>query len=47
MGGGIDRFRIKNWDLATGDVVYDNHMGSSEDSAASTALGGGSIVIHL
>ena len=45
-GGGVDRFRIKIWDLASGDVVYDNQMGSSENSEASTALGGGSIVIH-
>ena len=45
-GGGIDRFRIKIWDLATGGVVYDNQMGGADGSTASTALGGGSIVIH-
>jgi PKD repeat protein len=44
--GGSDAFRIKIWDLATGDVVYDNKMGSAEDSDAATTLSGGSIVIH-
>jgi PKD repeat protein len=45
-GGGVDKFRIKIWDVATGDVVYDNQMGSADDAEATTALGGGSIVIH-
>lgn len=45
-GGGIDRFRIKIWDLASGDMVYDNQLGAAEDSNASRALGGGSITIH-
>jgi hypothetical protein len=45
-GGGEDRFRIKIWSLAGGGVVYDNKLGSDEDSDASTALGGGSITIH-
>ena len=33
-----DTFRIKIWDAATGNVVYDNN--------GDTALGGGSIVVH-
>ncbi len=45
-GGGVDRFRIKIWDKATGSVVYDNQMGDTDDAAASTAIEGGSIVIH-
>jgi alpha-tubulin suppressor-like RCC1 family protein len=45
-GGGTDRFRIKIWDRATGGVVYDNQRGELEDNNATTALGGGSIVIH-
>jgi hypothetical protein len=45
-GGGADRFRIKIWDVATGEVVYDNQMGEAEDAEAATTLGGGSIVIH-
>ena len=45
-GGGGDRFRIKIWDRATGAVVYDNQRGAAEDAEATTALEGGSIVIH-
>ncbi|HET7459335.1 MAG TPA: DNA/RNA non-specific endonuclease [Gemmatimonadaceae bacterium] len=41
-----DRFRIKVWDTATDDVVYDNQRGAGDGPDASTALGGGSIVIH-
>lgn len=43
-GGGVDRFRLKIW--GAGGVIYDNQMGDGDDAAASTALGGGSIVIH-
>lgn len=45
-GGGTDRIRIKIWDHATGDVVYDNQVGAEEEALPSTVLGGGSIVIH-
>ena len=46
-GGGIDKFRIKIWNIATGNtVVYDNQIGSADNVDAITALGGGSIVIH-
>ena len=45
-GGGTDKFRIKIWDKTTGDVVYDNQLGASDDDPPNTALGGGSIVIH-
>ena len=45
-GGGTDTFRIKIWDRATSVVVYDNQVGSSDDTTPTTALGGGSIVIH-
>ncbi len=45
-GGGTDRFRIKLWDRATGEIVFDNQNGESEDSAPNTELSGGSIVIH-
>lgn len=48
-GGGIDKFRIKIWDMNNGDtVVYDNNLGGSEDidSANPQALTHGSIVIH-
>jgi len=43
-GGGVDRFRLKVW--GSGGVIYDNQMGAADDGTASTALGGGSIVIH-
>ena len=48
MGGdGIDKFRIKIWDKDAADtVVYDNEIGIADDAEATTALGGGSIVIH-
>jgi uncharacterized repeat protein (TIGR01451 family) len=46
-GGGVDRFRIKIWDKNNNDtIVYDNKMGSSDNSNDSTELVGGSIVIH-
>ncbi|MFN3928461.1 MAG: PKD domain-containing protein [Thermoflexus sp.] len=45
-GGGYDKFRIKIWDLNTGDVVYDNQMGDSDSADPTTVIQGGSIVIH-
>jgi len=46
-GGGVDKFRIKIWTNSNGSgVVYDNNSGSANNSDPSTALGGGSIVIH-
>jgi hypothetical protein len=45
-GGGVDKFRIKIWDKATGNTVYDNQIGEADDVDPSQALGGGSIVIH-
>ena len=45
-GGGVDQFRIRIWDKATGTVVYDNQRGDADDAAASDAIEGGSIVIH-
>jgi hypothetical protein len=44
-GGGIDKFRIKIWEIG-GDTVYDNQMGSDDTANITTILGGGSIVIH-
>ena len=45
-GGGVDKFRIKIWDKATGEVIYDNQLGASDDADPVTELGGGSIVVH-
>ncbi|MBE7500480.1 MAG: right-handed parallel beta-helix repeat-containing protein [Verrucomicrobiales bacterium] len=45
-GGGTDRFRIKIWDQSGGGVIYDNQPGDADTADATTALGGGSIVVH-
>lgn len=45
-GGGVDKFRIKIWDRATDEIVYDNELGADDGSDPSTVLGGGSIKIH-
>ena len=44
--GAPDLFRIKIWDLASEGVVYDNQLGAAPTDDPSTALSGGSIVIH-
>ncbi len=44
---GVDLFRIKIWDKdCDNEVVYDNQMDSEDDIDPTTAIGGGSIVIH-
>jgi len=45
-GGGADKFRMKIWDKATGNIIYDNQMGAGDDAAPTTAIAGGSIIIH-
>jgi hypothetical protein len=47
-GGGVDRFRIKIWEIASGNIVYDNAMGSPVDIdvANPQAIQKGRIVIH-
>jgi hypothetical protein len=45
-GDGSDRFRIKIWHGATGEVLYDNALGAADDSDPMTVIGGGSIVVH-
>jgi hypothetical protein len=42
----VDLFRIKIWDRASGDVVYDNQMGAGDDTYAGTAIGGGNVKVH-
>lgn len=44
--GTPDTFRIKIWEKSTGDIVYDNMLGTVDTDDPTTALGGGSIVIH-
>jgi len=48
-GGGVDKFRIKIWDINTLTVVYDNGLGASDDIDSAnpqSIIPGGSIVIH-
>jgi PKD repeat protein len=46
-GGGVDKFRLKVWDMDNGNViVYDNQLGAADTSSPSTVIGGGSIVVH-
>jgi hypothetical protein len=45
-GRGTDKFRINISDIATGNVVYDNHMGDDDNANPTSDLGGGSIIIH-
>jgi hypothetical protein len=45
-GGGIDKFRMKVINKTTSAVIYDNQFGNPDSTTPSTALGGGSIVIH-
>ena len=37
---------MKIWNTATGAMVYDNMMAAPDDASPSTALSGGSIVLH-
>jgi triacylglycerol esterase/lipase EstA (alpha/beta hydrolase family) len=46
INGGQDKFRIKIWDKSTGNVIYDNQFGSSDNETPATIIGGGSIIIH-
>jgi hypothetical protein len=42
-----DLLRIRIWDMETGAIVYDSQLGDEEGKDPTTALGGGSVVIHL
>jgi|GEM_PF-6060735 len=46
IDGTPDRFRIKIWEVGA-DVIYDNQVGAGDNADPSTALAGGSIVIHI
>jgi hypothetical protein len=41
-----DKFRIKIWDKATGEIIYDNMIGSDDMADPTTFIQGGSIVIQ-
>ena len=42
----IDLFRIKIWEISSGAIVYDNNYGVDDNGDPTTAIAGGSIVIH-
>jgi hypothetical protein len=44
--GTLDKFRIKIWDKATGNIIYDNMIGIADGVDPMTVIGGGSIVVH-
>jgi len=44
--GKPDTFRIRIWDADSDLPVYDNQLGVDENADPTTALGGGSIVVH-
>jgi hypothetical protein len=44
-GTSPDLFRMKIF--ADGEVLYDNQVGASDDGPLTTALSGGSIVVHI
>jgi uncharacterized repeat protein (TIGR01451 family) len=44
--GASDTFRIKIWDKTTGNTIYDNQLGASENADPSTTIAGGNIIIH-
>jgi hypothetical protein len=46
IDGTPDKFRIKIWDKATEEVIYDNQLGAVDEAEAATELGGGSVVVH-
>ena len=46
VDGSPDKFRIKIWDMATGDVIYDNQLGASDNDDPVTQIEGGSILVH-
>jgi PKD repeat protein len=45
-GGGSDKFRIKIWNKASDEVIYDNMLDADDDADLTTEIQGGSITIH-
>jgi hypothetical protein len=42
----VDLFRIKIWDRASNEVIYDSKMGESDGSYDGAPVGGGNIKVH-
>jgi hypothetical protein len=45
-GGGQDKLRIKIWDAATNQLIYDTQLQAPNHVDPTTIIGGGSIVVH-
>lgn len=45
-GGGVDKFRMRIWDKVDGGLIYDNQLNAPDNADPTTALQGGSIVVH-
>ena len=45
-GGGVDKFRIKIWNEKTGEVVFDNQKGDSDDADPKTVVGDGKSISY-
>ena len=45
-GGGVDKFRIKIWEQATGIIVYENQAGLTDTTDPITGIQGGDIVFR-
>lgn len=46
IDGSPDKFHIKIWDKASGEVIYDNQLGAEDTADPATIIQGNSIVIH-
>jgi hypothetical protein len=44
-GGGVDTFRIKVWETASGTIVYDSQIGDPNKADATTPINTGSITV--
>lgn len=45
-GGGFDKFRIKIWDTATEEIIYDNQLGDDDNGPVNTIISSRKIKIH-
>ena len=46
IAGSPDNFRIKIWERATGEVIYDNQPGAADTTEPTTNIKGVSIIIY-
>jgi photosystem II stability/assembly factor-like uncharacterized protein len=43
-GGGVDKFRLKIWNEKTGEVIFDNQTGDSDDADPTTPIADGNSI---